>query len=51
MAKTYNKLKLKIPVVSVLPIKPELGELVFLTSDSKIYVYLYSGWVQTDALS
>ena len=53
MAKSYNKKKSCIPVVSVLPnIKnAELGEQVLLTSDNKIYVKILTGWIKTAALT
>jgi hypothetical protein len=53
MAKSYNKVKSKIAVVSVLPSvrDSELGELVYLTADDKIYVKIITGWVKTSALT
>jgi len=49
MAKSYNKVKSKIAVVSVLPSvrDSELGEMVLLTSDNKIYVKIITGWIRT----
>lgn len=53
MAKPYNKIKSKIGVVSVLPSvrDSELGEIVLLTSDDKIYVKKLTGWIATGALT
>lgn len=55
MVRSYNNggVKSKIRVVSVLPAvkNSELGEMVFLTGDSKIYVKIVSGWVKTAALA
>lgn len=53
MSKSYNRRKSFIAVVTVLPdlTDTELGEMVYLTSDDKIYVRRQAGWVKTAALS
>jgi len=53
MAKNYNKAKSKIAVVTVLPNlrDSELGEMVYLTTDDKIYVKILTGWMKTSALT
>jgi len=53
MAKNYNKKKSCIAIVTVLPAvrDSELGEMVYLTTDNKIYVKILTGWVKTSALT
>jgi len=45
------RMKTRISVVDTLPTYSEIGEIVYLRSDDKIYVRTVAGWMSTAALT